>query len=84
MCNAIPDEDGTFGFNVVAARYDEVGESLDEMLRYGREQGEMPVYRYRSRIKFDELRSLIKRLDIKMRIGHLADTNIVVRTSQEA
>lgn len=74
-------EDGTVPLTIVAVRCDQVGESAEEMLRYNADNGELPIYRFESQIDFSKLRSLMKRLDIKVRSGWLRGVNMVVYPS---
>jgi len=81
MWNAVPvdgKEDGTVPLTIVAVRCEQAGVNIEEMLRYNAENSELPVYRFESSINFNRLRSLMKRLDIKVRVGSLRDANIMV------
>jgi len=84
MWNAIPKDDGSIPLTVVAARCEQVGLSIDDMIKYNQDHGELPVYRFDSRIDFAELRSLMKRLDIKVLVRSLENVNVAVYTSTES
>ena len=84
MWNALPDDDGSIPLTIVAARCEQVGHNIDEIIKYNQAHGELPVYRFDSRIDFAELRSLMKRLDIKVLIRSLENANVAVYTSAES
>lgn len=84
MWNAIPQEDGSVSLRIVAASTEKVGHSIDDMTNYARDHGELPVRRFESRIDFSKLLSLMKRLDIKVRITSLENVNIAVYTSNDS
>jgi len=85
LCNPYElDEDGSLPLTIVAANCEQVGESVDEMYRHHAEHGELPVYRFSSRINFAELVSLMKRLDIKAVSKPFRDMNVVVHESADS
>ena len=75
------DEEGSIPLTIVAARCADVGESFEEMNAYHQKHGELPVYRFCSKINFAELISLMKRLDIKAVAKPFRDMNVVVQNS---
>ncbi len=75
------DKDGAIPLAIVAADCSQVGQSVDEMRRYHDEHGELPVYRFVSRVKFAELVCLMKRLDIKALSKPFRDMKVVVQES---
>lgn len=72
-------EDGSIPLTIVAACCAEVGENFEEMSSYHEKHGELPVYRFDSRINFAELISLMKRLDITAVGKAFCKMNIVVQ-----
>ncbi len=82
--NAIPQDDGSIPLAIVAARCAQVGDSIDEMLKYNEAHGELPVYRFNSRINFAALLSMMKRLDIKVLVSALESANVAVYPSEES
>jgi hypothetical protein len=78
MWNAIPNDDDSIPVTIIAARCEQVGHSIDDMINYNQNHGELPVHRFDSRIAFDDLRSLMKRLDIKVLIQSLENVNVAV------
>jgi hypothetical protein len=84
MWNAIPQDDGSIPLTIIAAPTEKVGHSIEDMIKYERDHGELPVRRFESRVDFAELRSLMKRLDIKVVIGSLEDVKVAVYTSNES
>jgi len=84
MWNAIPNDDGSLPLAIVAAQCEQVGHSIDDMIKHNQDHGELPVYRFESRIDFGELRSLMKRLDIKVLSRSLENVNVAVYTSAES
>ena len=68
---------GVISFDIVAVRSDDVSGTVDDMIRYARENNELPVYRFSGELEVDKLPSLFKRMSMKVVLGSLAGENIV-------
>ena len=78
--NLTPTHQQTMLLTIIATRRDEVGDGVNDMIKYANEKGELPVYRFPVHIDFRKFRSLITRLDIKVLVSSLQSVNVTIHS----
>lgn len=76
-----PNDDGTIPFRIVAVQCDEVGKTMDEVIKYAQSHEEVPVYSFDGKLPLEEFSSLFKRFDMKVLTKNLRDANVVEYSS---
>jgi hypothetical protein len=71
---------GIMSYYVICVRPDKVGHGADHWRTFAEDHGGLPVYRFRGRVNFDEFRSLIAQLNIKIAVGVLDGVNLTVQS----
>jgi hypothetical protein len=72
------EDHGIMRYNVICVKPDEVGYA-NSWADYAQINGQLPVFRFRGRINFDEFRNLIKELSIKIGVRSLENINVQVQ-----
>ena len=72
-----PAENGKIPFTLVAARCEEVGATMEEIIKYARTHEEVPVYGFDGQLDPRDFRALFKRIDIKVVSRNLENANVV-------
>jgi hypothetical protein len=77
------EDHGIMSYDVLCLKPEDVGYGADQWRDFASEHGELPVYRFRDRLGFDDFRSLIHRLDVKVAFGSLEGVNIRIHSSMK-